>query len=237
MNELLIERSGAVLTLTLNRPDKMNALSESLVEALLDQVEQAGRSDVRLLILRGAGRNFSAGFDFTGYEEQSEGDLVLRFIRIEQLLQAVYYAPFDTLALAHGRNFGAGVDLVCSCNHRMGDPAATFKMPGLSFGLVLGTRRYAARVGDTRARHVLANGLTFTAEEAVGDGFLTRCSPMAEWSDAVTQISQSAVRLSASAQAALHRATVMKTQADDMADLVLSASRPGLMARIQAYRA
>lgn len=237
MNELLIERSGAVLTLTLNRPDKMNALSGSLVEALLDQVEQAGRSNVRLLILRGAGRNFSAGFDFSGYEEQSEGDLVLRFIRIEQLLQAVYYAPFDTLALAHGRNFGAGVDLICSCNHRMGDPAATFKMPGLSFGLVLGTRRYAARVGDTRARQVLANGLTFTAEEAVGDGFLTGCSPMAEWSDAVAEISQSAVRLSPSAQAALHRATVVKTQTDDMADLVLSASRPGLMARIQAYRA
>lgn len=237
MNELLIERSGAVLTLTLNRPDKMNALSKSLVEAMLEQVEQAARSNVQLLILRGAGRNFSAGFDFTGYEEQSEGDLVLRFIRIEQLLQAVYYAPFDTLALAHGRNFGAGVDLVCSCNHRMGDPAATFKMPGLSFGLVLGTRRYAARVGDTRARHVLANGVTFTAEEAVDDGFLTRCSPMAEWSDAVNQISQSAACLSASAQAALHRATVVKTQADDMADLVLSASQPGLMARIQAYRA
>ena len=237
MTELLIERSGAVLSLTLNRPDKMNALSRSLVEALLEQVELAARSDVRLLVLQGAGRNFSAGFDFTGYEEQSEGDLVLRFIRIEQLLQAVYYAPFDTLALAQGRNFGAGVDLVCSCNHRIGDPAATFKMPGLSFGLVLGTRRYSARVGDARARHVLANGVSFTADDAVSDGFLTKCSPVADWSDAVNHVGQSAVRLAASAQAALHRATVVKTQADDMSDLVLSAAQPGLKARIQAYRA
>lgn len=236
MDELLMDRTGAVLTLTLNRPEKMNALSATLVEALLEHVEQAAQSGVRLLVLRGAGRNFSAGFDFSGYEEQSQGDLVLRFIRIEQLLQAIYYAPFDTLALAHGRNFGAGVDLVCSCDHRIGDPSATFMMPGLSFGLVLGTRRYAARVGDARARRVLAGGVTFTAQEAIADGFLTQQGLVADWPEVVRQAAQSATRLSAQAQQALHHATVAKTQADDLSDLVSSAARPGLKARIQAYR-
>jgi hypothetical protein len=66
----------------------MNALSATLVEALLAEVDAAYRDGTRLLVLRGNGKNFSAGFDMGGYEAQSEGDLVLRFIRIEQLLQA-----------------------------------------------------------------------------------------------------------------------------------------------------
>jgi enoyl-CoA hydratase/carnithine racemase len=236
-DELLIERADATLTLTINRPEKMNALSASLVEFLLEQLEEAAASGVRLLVLRGNGRNFSAGFDFGGYEDRSEGDLVLRFIRIEQLLQAVYYAPFDTLALAHGRNFGAGVDLICSCGRRVADTGATFRMPGLSFGLVLGTRRYIERVGRSRARVVLEEGLVFDANEAMSDGFLTNLVPTNAWVGAIQNAIEASIRLSGQANAALNRATCRNTSAEDLADLVLSAARPGLKERILAYRA
>lgn len=237
MSELLRERGGDTLTLTLNRPDKMNALSAPLVDALLDEVEGAGEDGTRLLVLKGAGRNFSAGFDFGGYEAQSEGDLLLRFVRIEQLLQALAHAPFDTLALAHGRNFGAGVDMICACARRVGDPAATFRMPGLSFGLVLGTRRYAERVGGTKARLVLQEGRVFDAREALADGFLTALAGTDAWPEAVANAADAARRLSPSAAAALHRATARDTRAEDLADLVASAARPGLKDRIRAYRA
>ncbi|GEP06909.1 enoyl-CoA hydratase/isomerase family protein [Methylobacterium oxalidis] len=237
MSELLVERDSTTLTLTLNRPDKMNALSAALVEALLQQVAEAGNSGIRLLVLKGSGRNFSAGFDFGGYEDQSEGDLVLRFIRIEQLLQAIRHAPFDTLALAHGRNFGAGVDLICSCGRRIADPGATFRMPGLAFGLVLGTRRYAERVGGSRARIVLGDVIVFDAEEALADGFLTARVPTAEWPEAIANAAEAANRLSPEAAAALHGATAADTRAQDLADLVTSAARPGLKERIRAYRA
>ena len=237
MDELLIARDGATLTLTLNRPDKMNALSGPLVDALLDQIRQASTSDVRLLVLTGNGRNFSAGFDFGGYEDQSEGDLLLRFVRIEQLLQAVYHAPFDTLALAHGRNFGAGVDLICSCGRRVADPGATFRMPGLSFGLVLGTRRYAERVGNALARQVLGEGQAFDAAEALAAGFLTRTAPNGQWDGVVATAATASVRLSVEAAAALNAATSTDTRALDLADLVASAARPGLKERIRIYRA
>lgn len=237
MSELLRERTGTTLVLTLNRPDKMNALSGPLVDALLDAVAEAERDGTRLLVLRGEGRNFSAGFDFGGYEDQSEGDLLLRFVRIEQLLQALAHAPFDTLALAHGRNFGAGVDLICSCGRRIADPAATFRMPGLSFGLVLGTRRYAERVGGAKARHVLQEGRVFDAEEALTDGFLTGLSTVASWPDALAGAGEASVRLSEWAGGALNRATARDTRAEDLADLVASAARPGLKDRIRAYRA
>jgi enoyl-CoA hydratase/carnithine racemase len=237
MSELLVERDGTTLTLTLNRPDKMNALSASLVEALLEQVAEAGAAGIRLLVLKGSGRNFSAGFDFGGYEDQSEGDLVLRFVRIEQLLQAVRHAPFDTLALAHGRNFGAGVDLICSCARRIGDPGATFRMPGLAFGLVLGTRRYAECVGGTRARAVLGDGVVFDANEALDDGFLTAQALTSAWPDAIAAAADAAGRLSPEAAIALYRATARDSRAQDLADLVASAARPGLKERIRAYRA
>ncbi|MBP31478.1 MULTISPECIES: enoyl-CoA hydratase/isomerase family protein [unclassified Methylobacterium] len=237
MDELLKARSGETLTLTLNRPDKMNALSAALVDALLDAVGEAAGDGTRLLVLKGAGRNFSAGFDFGGYEDQSEGDLLLRFVRIEMLLQALAHAPFDTLALAHGRNFGAGVDVVCACGRRVGDPAATFRMPGLSFGLVLGTRRYADRVGGSKARLVLQEGRVFDAPEALSDGFLTAIAATESWSDTVAAASEAATRLSPWAGAALNRAAARDTRADDLADLVASAARPGLKDRIRAYRA
>ena len=100
MSELGRERSGTTLTLTLERPEKMNALSGALVEALLAELEEAHVDGTRLVVFRGEGKNFSAGFDFSDYESQSEGDLLLRFTRVEQLLQMVHFAPFTVVGLA-----------------------------------------------------------------------------------------------------------------------------------------
>ena len=127
---------GHVTHLTVNHPQKASALSASLVEALLGAVEYACTDGTRLLILDGASDHFCAGFDFSGYLEQSEGDLALRFMRIETLLQQLYHAPFETLVFAHGKNFGAGADLVTACGMRIAAPGTTFRMPGLRFGIV-----------------------------------------------------------------------------------------------------
>jgi enoyl-CoA hydratase/carnithine racemase len=235
MSELLSVRTGTTLTLTLNRPDKMNALSASLVEALLAAVESAERDGVRLLVLRGNGRNFSAGFDFGGVEAQSEGDLLLRFARIEQLLQALHHAPFGTLALAHGKNFGAGVDLVGVCATRFATADANFRMPGLKFGLVLGTRRFAAQVGADAARAILREARTFDTEEAVRIGFIHRASESADWPAAVTAAEAASLALSPQTSVRLVRALRDDTRDIDLADVVRSAASPGIKARIAAY--
>ena len=234
--ELAIERRGSTLFLTLDRPDKMNALSASLVEALLAEVNAACRDGTRLLVLRGNGRNFSAGFDMSAYEAQSEGDLVLRFIRIEQLLQAVRHAPFDTMVLAHGRNFGAGVDLICACARRMATADATFRMPGLRFGLVLGSRLFAERVGTDRARQVLHASQTFTGTEAHAWGFLTGVAAQDEWTAAIEQAEQAVGALSAEAAARLFRVMAPEDHRDAvLAELVRSAAQPGIKQRIASY--
>lgn len=237
MSELASERIDTTLTVTLTRPEKMNALSGSLVEALIAQVELAYRDGTRLVVVRGEGRNLCAGFDFSDYEQQSEGDLLLRFARIEHLLQLIHHAPFDTLALAHGRNFGAGVDLFGVCAHRVAAPGTSFRMPGLRFGLVLGTRRFARQVGDDRARDILQASKTFDADEALRLGFIEAIVDAAEWPGVAAQAVAAATSLTAVTQASLTTATRADTRDADLADLVRSASAPGLKARIAAYLA
>lgn len=232
-----VRREGGVTHVTLNRPDKLNAFNAELVEALLAVVQACHHDGTRLLVLQGAGRNFSAGFDLGGYETQSEGDLVLRFIRVEQLLQAVYHAPYQTLALAHGKNFGAGVDLICACNRRHAAPGSTFRMPGLRFGLVLGTRRLVQRIGTDRAREVLARSSNFSAEEALAMGFIQQIDAQDNWTALTDAARDEAATLSPEATEALLRVSVPDTREADLAELARSASMPGLKERLRLYRA
>lgn len=234
--ELLRKHEDHVTRLTLNRPQKANALSAPLVEALIDAVEYAASDGTRLLIIDGAGTHFCAGFDFTDVQAQSEGDLALRFIRIETLLQALYHAPCETLALAHGRVFGAGADIVACCGLRIAAPGTTFCMPGLRFGVVLGTRRLTHRVGADKAREILSTSRSFNAAEALAAGFLTGIAAAEEWPALINGAQNAAEALTPAAAAALHRRTVTDSRAEDMAELARSVGTPGLKERIRRYR-
>jgi enoyl-CoA hydratase len=235
-NELLRNHDGHVTCLTLNRPAKANALSASLVEALINAIEYAGTDGTRLLILEGNGNHFCAGFDFTGYHDASEGELVLRFVRIEHLLQQIYHAPFATLVLANGKIFGAGADIVCACGTRIAAPGTTFRMPGLRFGLVLGTRRLAHRIGAEAARDMLATSRTFDADAALKLGFVTRIALQEDWRTLTDTARHASDALTRPALARLNEQTVIDTRAADMAALVESASVPGLKERIRIFR-
>ncbi|HCQ48877.1 MAG TPA: enoyl-CoA hydratase/isomerase family protein [Achromobacter sp.] len=232
---LRIDKQGARHVLTLTRAEKMNALSAELVDALIAALDEAEAQGAKLIVFKGEGKNFSAGFDFGDWQTQSEGDLLLRFVRIETLLQRLAASPCLTVALAHGRNFGAGVDLFGACKWRISAPDATFRMPGLKFGLVLGTRRFAALVGAERARTVLEQAATFNAEEALRDGFATRLAVAQEWADVEQQAAETAVALTDASRIQLYAALSQETPDADLARLVRSAAAPGLKDRVAAY--
>lgn len=234
-DELIVEREKGVTRLTLNRPEKANALSATLVEALISSVEAAAQDGTRLLTLRGAGRMFSGGFDLAGLDRESDESLAERFLQIETLLQNLCHAPFATLALAQGAAFGAGADLVCVCEQRIAAPETVFRMPGLQFGVVLGTRRFAQRVGTDAARAILGESRTFDAEQGLEMGFLTGVAGEPAWTVLEAGITEAAGHLDADARAALNAATVPDTRSEDMAALRDSVERPGLKERIEAY--
>ena len=231
---LQIEQKDAIWTFVLSRPEKMNALSSELVEALLAAVTDAHARGARLLVFKGEGKNFSAGFDFGNLDESSDGDLLLRFVRIESLLHVVATSPCVTLALAHGRNFGAGVDLFGVCRRRYCTSAATFRMPGLKFGIVLGTRRFASLVGREAATGILEAARTFGAEEAKSIGF-AKLAEIEAWPQIVADAALTAQTLGDDSRAALYSAVSDESPDADLAALVRSAAQPGLKERIRAY--
>lgn len=230
------ERGGDTWTITLTREEKRNALSQAMVEELLSFVATAARERPRVLVLQGHGPTFCAGFDFTGLNDQSDGDLLLRFVRVEMLLQALSALPCLTVAFAHGRCFGAGVDLFTACKVRFAEPKTTFRMPGLSFGLLLGTRRFGEVVGTETAMALLDGSRTFDVSIALDIGLVHNVVCLENRSDLTEAVHRRALGLTADARATLYEALMPANQLHvDMALLVRSASQPGLKQRITEY--
>ncbi len=234
--ELAIERNGAALHVTLTRPERSNALSATLVEALLDVLQAAETDGTALVTFRGDGENFCSGFDLGNLDEQSDGDLLLKLVRIEHLLQRIAHAPFVTLALVQGKAIGAGCDLFCACSERVAAPDAVFRMPGWRFGIALGTRRLVQRVGADAARSVLAGSQIFVADDALKIGVATLIAERDAWSNVMKSASEKASLLEPVSRSMLLSLTTLDTRAADLAALVETASRPGLKNRIQKYR-
>ncbi|KUE88865.1 enoyl-CoA hydratase [Cupriavidus necator] len=226
----------------MDRPERGNALSASLVTALAEAVQACHDDGTRLLVLAGNGPNFCTGFDLGNLDSESDDSLLARFIRVELLLQAVHAAPFSTVALVRGRAMGAGADLVAACGQRWLEPGSNIAFPGAAFGLVLGSARLAALTGAARAREWIAGGAVVGAEAAAVAGFAALVAPE-DRPAALAALAASARRLDCPTHAAIQTATLgghgalALAQASQLADLARSAARPGLKARIAAYRA
>ena len=225
---------NGVITLTLDRPDRGNALSDALVVALSREVDAAlAAPDVHTLVLAANGPHFCTGFDLSNLAESSEADLLQRFVHVEQLLQALWHAPIRTMALAQGRAWGAGADLLAACELRHVREDASFRCPGARFGIVLGSRRLAERVGVDHARRWVLDGVHGVAKEALAAGLVTAVHEAAAL-DSLRN--PAATQLADRETGAAIRALTRRDEADrDLAELVRSAGRPGLKARIEAY--
>ena len=132
---------GPVWTVTLDRPDRANALSGGLVEALHGVLDEAAAAQPLALVLRGNARHFAAGFDLTGLDLETDATLAHRFLRIGLLLERLSLAPYLTVAVADGAAVGAGADLVLACDARLVAREVTLRFPGSAFGVILGATR------------------------------------------------------------------------------------------------
>lgn len=232
---IVSQPSDGVMVLTLNRPAKRNALGGAIVDDMLGALDAANTAGVRLLALMGNGASFCSGFDLSGLDTESDGDLLLRFVRIETLLHRLDTASFTTLAFAHGRTYGAGADIVAACDKRVIVGDAKFAFPGAAFGVVLGTGRLIRRVGAGRAQDIIRSGREVDTAEALAIGLATTRISEGETDDVIARECELAERLDRETSAAI-RAVTTDDGATDLAHLVGSAARPGLRARIQAHR-
>jgi len=230
------QETDGVFAVTLDRADRGNALSAEMVEQLIAAVDRAlALPRVHTLQLRGAGAHFCTGFDLGELETSTDGDLLQRFVRIEALLAALWHAPLRTVAVARGRTWGAGADIFVACDERIATTDGTFRFPGATFGIVLGTRRLAERVGTDLARAIVTHGRQLDVEAALAAGLASEVCAADALEDRLARL-QRAPSANRETVAALHAATRADLRDADLASLVRSAARPGLKERLLAYR-
>lgn len=177
---------GRVWRLVLDRPQKLNALNEELRAQLQDALDRlAERPDVRVVVLAGAGRAFSAGADLADRPPRSPDALTRRHAsgRWHRLLDALERLPQVTVAALHGHVIGGGGLLAVSCDLRIAADDLSFSIPELAVGIPLtwaGLPRLAREVGLPRTRELVMTGRRVGADEAARIGLVHRVAPAAE---------------------------------------------------------
>jgi 2-(1,2-epoxy-1,2-dihydrophenyl)acetyl-CoA isomerase len=191
MAEVETNRDGAVLTITLNRPDVLNAFNAAMHGALAAALEEAADASVRAVVLTGAGRGFCVGQDLTEFRE-APGDIGDRLRgNYHPNVLAIRRLEKPVLAAINGAAAGAGLSVACACDVRIAADAASFVPAFINIGLIPdsgGTYFIAHLLGYARAFEWMASGRKLTAEEAHAWGLVSEvveshvlASRAAEW--------------------------------------------------------
>ncbi len=191
---VLSERRGAVVVLTLNRPDVLNALSSAVLGALRDKLAPLFHDrSVRALVLTGTGRAFAAGADIAEMRKHSPQDAV-RFSRLgHEVGQSLEALPFPTIAAVNGYALGGGCELACACDWIYASTKARFGQPEVNLGLIPGfggTSRLARRVGMAWAKELSCTGEPIDAETALRIGLANRAFEPDELLDAAVAMGE-----------------------------------------------
>jgi 2-(1,2-epoxy-1,2-dihydrophenyl)acetyl-CoA isomerase len=183
--KLLVHIADGIMTVSLNRPDKLNAIDNELAAALLAAVEQAARdAAVRVLVLRGNGRAFCAGRDVSA--PPTEQDLVL----VQAVAQALVRLPKPVLAAVHGWTVGAGFEWMLNADIVLAAESARFKLPEASLGVfVTGglTATLPAYAGVARAKALMLLGEEFSPAQAQAWGLVWKVVPDSELESSTLQ--------------------------------------------------
>lgn len=179
------DRRGAVAILTLNRPDKLNALSNELLGAIMDELDGIELDPaIRVVVFTGAGRAFSAGADIAGFQPHLKAgpeQAIAHFMRPgHRMTRRVECFPKPIIAAVNGLAFGGGCELVESTHIALAADTATFSKAEINIGILPtfgGTQRLPRNVGRKAAIELILTGRIFDAAEAVSLGLINRVLP------------------------------------------------------------
>ena len=176
MAEVETTREGAVLTITLNRPDVLNAFNTDMHKGLAAALKEARGADIRAVVVTGAGRGFCVGQDLTEFREAS-GDIGSRLrATYHPNVLAIRALEKPVIAAVNGAAAGAGMSFACACDLRIAADSASFVPAFINIGLVpdSGGSYFVTRIlGPARAFEWLASGRKLTAAEAHAWGLVS----------------------------------------------------------------
>jgi enoyl-CoA hydratase len=180
MSTVTVEQAAGVATLVLNRPEKLNALSDEMVDAFFGALDGIAASDARVVVITGAGRGFCAGFDLSLAGEGS-GDPIFwarRQERFGSLVTRIRDLPQPTVAAVNGAATGAGLGLALACDTRIAATTARLSSAFIRVGMSscdVGVSWLLPRaIGTTRAFEMMLTGRMVEAEEAERIGLVLR---------------------------------------------------------------
>jgi enoyl-CoA hydratase/carnithine racemase len=196
---ILLSEEGVAARITLNRPDKRNALSLQLMQELIAALEAVGgNADVRAVVIDAAGVAFSAGHDL--------GEMVGRDLPFYQelfdvcteLMETIHRVPQPVIAKVHGIATAAGCQLVAACDLAVATDDARFATPGVKIGLFCSTPMVplSRAIGRKRALEMLLTGELVDAATALEWGLVNRVVPSEQLDDAVAGLVEAIARSS-----------------------------------------
>jgi methylglutaconyl-CoA hydratase len=208
MAELVVDKNGGISVLTLNRPEKRNALNDELIEALKDALTEADQDEnLRAVVIRGSGKDFCSGADLaalrkiadSSHEENLDDakQLMDLFIQIRRLRVPV-------IAAVHGRALAGGAGLATACDIVLATRSARFGYPEVKIGFVPAMVMAILRrnVGEKTAFELSTQGFEFSAERALELGLVNRVfdddefdQQVADYVSVYAKVSAGAVRL------------------------------------------
>lgn len=235
---ILVTRDGGVATITLNRPDSLNALNATMRRELLDALKASARDpEVRAIVLTGAGRGFCSGADLRGGAGERQFRQVLE-AEYNPLIRAIRELPKPVIAAVNGVAAGAGVSLALACDVAYAAEEARFLLAFARIGLVPDsgvTRTYVRALGRHRAAELAFTGDPLSAADAAAAGLINGVVPAAELGAHAGAIAK---RLAAGATAAIGLTKRLVNAAEDasLADsLTLEAALQELAGRTEDH--
>jgi enoyl-CoA hydratase/carnithine racemase len=196
---LLVHRDGGTATITLNRPEKRNALSLELMEELITAFEAVGAdAEVRAIVVEGAGPAFSAGHDLGEMVGRDAAFYERLFDVCTVMMETIHRVPQPVIARVHATATAAGCQLVASCDLVVASEEARFATPGVKIGLFCSTPMVplSRAVGRKRALQMLLTGDPIDARTAADWGLVNLVVPAAELDASVAALVEKITRSS-----------------------------------------
>jgi enoyl-CoA hydratase/carnithine racemase len=189
--DVLLELDGEFAYITLNRPNKRNALSEALMLQLVAALREAGKNlDIKAVILRANGTIFSSGHDLSELVNRTVIDYKRIFDLCVELMETIHETPQPVIAQVQGPATAAGCQLVATCDLAVAADTAWFATPGVKIGLFCSTPMVplTRAIGRKKAMEMLLTGEPIPASEALTQGLINKAVPAAQLEGAVREL-------------------------------------------------
>jgi 2-(1,2-epoxy-1,2-dihydrophenyl)acetyl-CoA isomerase len=190
-DEVLTHRDGAVLTITLNRPDVYNAINRAMHDGLAEALREAADPELRAVVITGEGRGFCSGQDLREFQELPGGVREALERTYHPNIRAIRALEKPVIAAINGACAGAGLSLACACDVRIASDQASFVPGFIGIGLIPdagGTWFVHRLLGFSRAFEWMVSNRRLSAEEALGWGLVSDVRPADQFEEGVGEL-------------------------------------------------